>query len=491
MKLKINKELDTKQDLLVLGIFNEDKEKFKKTNPALRDELESAVKDKRFKFEFGKTIHTNIHNSMYKGVLVVCLGEKNKLDAEKIRRAGAKAVKASKSLKFKGFTTDIAQKISKSTKIKPEIIGKSIAEGIVLSNYVFDKYKENKDKVELTTAVLQFSNSADFLKGIRIGEIIANSTNFSKELVNEPPIVTTPSYLERTAKNIASKSSKMTIKVLNKKDMKKLGMNALLSVSKGSVEQPKLIILTYNGGNSKTTALVGKGITYDSGGYNIKPTGYLEDMKCDMGGAAAVLGTMKAISELKLKKKVIGVIPTCENLVSSTAYKPGDIIKAYNGKTIEIGNTDAEGRLVLADALSYTEEKYKPDQIIDIATLTGACMIALGYYASGLVGNDDKLQSELEKAGNESYDRVWRLPFFEEYQDNMDGDVSDLNNVSLKQKSYGGAITAGVFLSKFVKKAKWAHLDIAATGYLKEEIEYLQKYGSGAGVRIFTYFLMN
>jgi len=491
MKLTTNKELDSKQDLLVLGIFKEDKDKFKKLNPALHEEITTAVTDKRFKFEFGKTFQTNLHNSMYKGVLVVSLGQKKELDAEKIRRAGAKAVKATSASKFIGFTTDLAQTISKSTKIKPEIIGRSLAEGIVLSNYKFDKYKESKDKVELTTAAIQFNPSAPFSKGLKTGEIIANATNFSKDLVNEPPAVATPSYLEKAAKKIAAASSKVTIKVLNKKDLQKLGMNAILGVGQGSVEQPKLIILTYNGGKSKTTALIGKGITYDSGGYNIKPTGYLEDMKCDMAGAAAVLGTMKAITELKIKKKVMCVVPTCENLVSSTAYKPGDIIKAYNGKTIEIGNTDAEGRLVLADAISYVDDKYKPDQIVDIATLTGACMIALGYYVSGLVGTDDKLQKDLEKAGNESYDRVWRFPFFEEYQDNMDGDISDLNNISPKQKSFGGVITAGVFLSKFVKKAKWAHVDIAATGFLKEGKEYSQKYGSGAGVRLLTYMLMD
>jgi leucyl aminopeptidase len=216
-------------------------------------------------------------------------------------------------------------------------------------------------------------------------------------------------------------------------------------------------------------------------------------MKCDMSGAAAVLGTIMTVQKLGLKKNIIGVIPSCENLVNGSAYKPGDIIKAYNGKTVEIANTDAEGRLVLADAIAYTEKTYRPETIIDLATLTGACVVALGYYASGMISNNKELVKKLFDAGNDSYDRVWELPFFEEYQDNMDGDISDLKNMSVKGKGKeAGTITGAVFISKFVdlEKTAWAHLDIAGTAFLNEAKEYNQKYASGAGVRLLSYYFM-
>lgn len=495
MKISTTNILETKQDLLVLGLFSEDSNQYKKVNPKLQSLMEEAIKDKRFELEFGKTFSTDITNSAYKKILLICLGKKKEITPERVRRVFSKAVKSAKSTKLKGFTTDIAQRIAETKTLNPNIIGRCMTEGIILSNYKFDKYKKQaKDKVDVESAAIQWSNKKEqkaLDEGIKIGRIIAESTNYAKNLVNEPSNVVNPTYLEQEAKKLAKLNKKIKVKVLNKEQMKKLGMNALLGVSSGSVQAPKLIIIEYSGASSKPIALVGKGITYDSGGYNLKPTGYLEDMKIDMGGAAAVLGTMKAISQLNPKKKIIGVIPSCENMISGTAYRPGDVIKAYNGKTIEIGNTDAEGRLILADALAYTDKNYKPEIIIDLATLTGAVMVALGFYATGMVGTDDKLQSELEKAGEESYDRVWRLPFFEEYQDNMKGEISDLNNVSTKMKSFGGAITAGVFLSKFVEKAKWAHLDIAGTAYLKEAKEYNQKNASGAGVRLLSYWLMN
>ena len=295
----------------------------------------------------------------------------------------------------------------------------------------------------------------------------------------------------KTAKGIGVQNKKVKIKVLGEKEMKKLGMNALLTVNKGSSNPPKLIIIEYKNGKGPFTAILGKGITFDTGGINIKPTGYIEDMKMDMGGAAAVLGTMKAIAEMNVKKNVLGVIPICENMINGSATRPGDIVTAYNGKTIEVKNTDAEGRLILADALAYTEDKYKPKTMIDLATLTGSVIIGLGYYVSGMVTNNDELGRKLEESGNASYDRVWKLPFFEEYQDDMDGDITDLKNLSGKaDPRAGGAITAAVFLSKFVEKSSWAHIDIAGTAYLKEPRTYHQKYATGAGVRILTYYLL-
>ena len=274
--------------------------------------------------------------------------------------------------------------------------------------------------------------------------------------------------------------------------MKKDGLGSLIGVSQGSDQPPKLIFLEYRGGGEDpVTAIVGKGITFDSGGYNIKPTGYMEDMKSDMAGAAAVLGAMRTISQLGLKRNVLGVIPTCENMVSGGAQRPGDIVRAYNGKTIEITNTDAEGRLILADAIAYTEAKYNPSVIIDLATLTGACIVALGYHAAAVITNDLVLSSALIQAGEESGDRLWPLPFFDEYQDTMDGTISDLRNTSGKGRGgEGGAITAAVFISKFVDKARWAHLDIAGPAYLNDASGYNQKGATGYGVRLLTYYFM-
>ena len=340
---------------------------------------------------------------------------------------------------------------------------------------------------------MQWKSSSTLLtKGIKTGKVIAESTNFVRNLVDEPANVVNSLFLEKVAQKIAADSDKIKLKVLDKMELQKEGLNALLGVNLGSDNSPKLLILEYNGSDKNGyTALVGKGITFDSGGYNLKPTKYIEDMKTDMAGGAVVLGTIKAAAELGLKKNLLGVVPVCENMVSGSAQRPGDIVKAYNGKTIEIGNTDAEGRLILADALAYTEAKYKPEVMIDLATLTGACVIALGYYAAGMVGKDEKLLNELKFAGLESGDKVWELPFFDEYQDWMDGSISDLNNISAKGKGYeAGSITGGVFLSKFVEKAKWVHIDIAGSAYWAVDGDYLRKGATGSGVRVLSYYLL-
>lgn len=489
MKIEAVKELETRSKMLVLGFFKEEKEPFKETNPELFQEIKSAEETKRLTRDFGKICVARFKESIYDSILVISLGEQKKFDAEKLRRAMSVAVSVSKSRKSESFITNIPS----ISGLNAEEAGRASAEGIILANYEFKKYKNNgKDSFAINVCSLVWTDikSLDaFKKGIKTGTTIGNSTNFARDLINEPASVATPSYLEKQAKSLVTKN--LSVKVLNQKNLEKLGLGAFLAVAKGSDEPPKLILLHYKN-QGPLTAIVGKGITFDSGGYHVKPFGYMEDMKSDMSGAAAVLGTMKAISELGLKKNVLGVIPSCENMISGHAYRPGDILKAFNGKTIEIANTDAEGRLILADALSYTEKIYKPSIMVDIATLTGACMIALGPYASGLIGRDEQLLSEIEKAGNKSYDRVWRLPFFEDFDDSMDAEIADLSNLSGKHKSNAGATTAGIFLSKFVEKARWAHIDIAGTAFPKEASYYNKKNsGDGAGVRLLTYWLMN
>jgi leucyl aminopeptidase len=491
MNIEVKDALDMKRDVLVLGLFDDDNELYRKYNRELADDLSDAIQRKAFERDFGKVYVSKVNSSGYKRILIVSLGKKTEFTIDRIRKSMSRIVSYLKAAKFSTFTTNIAI-LANELQIDKKKMGMAIAEGLTLSEYTFDKYKSKKNSELKFSGSVQFPKNIDFTEGLIQGRVIAESTNYAKDMVNEPAVVVTPTYLESAAKELAKSNAKITVKILNKKDMEKEGLNAILAVSAGSDQDPKLIIIEYNNGSKEKTAIVGKGITFDSGGYDIKPAGQFADMKIDMSGAAAVLGIIKTAAQLNLKVNLVGVIPSCENLIDGSAMKPGDIIRAYNGKTIEVMNTDAEGRLILADAVSYTEKNYKPSIIIDLATLTGACIIALGNYASGLVTNNEQLGNALFSAGMESNDRIWILPFFEDYQDNMDGDITDLKNISVKGKGReAGAITGGVFISKFVDKAAWAHIDIAGPAYLSETKDYNQKYASGTGIRLLSYYLMN
>ncbi len=314
---------------------------------------------------------------------------------------------------------------------------------------------------------------------------IARGMNLAKDLGNLPGNICTPTYL--AAKALALSKAHKTIKttVLEEKHMQKLGMGSLLSVTRGSEQPAKLITLEYCGADKKQKpiALVGKGITFDSGGISLKPGAEMDEMKYDMCGAASVLGTMQAIAEMGLKLNVVGVIPSCENLPSGRATKPGDIVTSMSGQTIEILNTDAEGRLILCDALTYTA-KFQPDTVVDIATLTGACVIALGHVASGLFSNQESLASELLAAGDQTYDRAWQLPLWEDYQPLLDSNFADMQNIGGRA---GGTITAACFLSRFTKDYRWAHLDIAGTAWKSGK----EKGATGRPVPLLAQYLIN
>lgn len=494
MKITTTKDLDKAQDVLFLGLFEEDKDNGKSFSKGLAEEVEAAIERKAFSRKFGEMYATKLSSHPYKKVAVLGLGEKKDFSAEKVRQALGKMVTSTKCWLFSSFTTNVVEK-ARGDKVNQELLGRAAAEGLLLANYGFTKYfaKEKQEKKKpVSAAALQWSGGNEFSEGLKVGRVISEAANTTRDLVNEPANVVNSEYMEKMAKQVAGQYSSVKMKVLNKAELEKEGMGALLGVNAGSANPPKLVILEYNGSKKgKYTALVGKGITFDSGGYNLKPTKYIEDMATDMAGAAAVMAAVRVAAELKLKKNLLGVMPLCENMVDANAQHPGDIVKAFNGKTIEIGNTDAEGRLVLCDALAYTEAKYAPEVMIDLATLTGACVVALGYYAAGVMGKDQELLQKLQDAGTTSGDRVWQLPFFEEYQDWMDGSKSDLNNNSQKGKGYeGGSITAGVFLSKFVEKAKWAHVDIAGSAYWAVDGAYLSKGATGSGVRLLSYYLL-
>jgi len=313
----------------------------------------------------------------------------------------------------------------------------------------------------------------------------ARGMALAKELGNLPGNICTPTYLAAKALALAKAHKSIKTTVLEEKDMQKLGMGSFLSVTRGSEQPAKLITLEYHGADKKQKpiVLVGKGITFDSGGISLKPGAEMDEMKYDMCGAASVLGTMQAIAELGLKLNVVGVIPSCENLPSGRATKPGDIVTSMSGQTIEILNTDAEGRLILCDALTYSA-KFNPDTIIDIATLTGACVIALGHVASGLFSNEDKLARELLAAGEQAHDRAWQLPLWDDYQPLLDSNFADMQNIGGRA---GGTITAACFLSRFTKDYRWAHLDIAGTAWKSGK----EKGATGRPVPLLTQYLIN
>lgn len=496
MKIIITTELDRNADILCLGLFEEDTSVYQSLSPELAKKLQEKIKDKKFSRKFGESFSTHIASLSYKEVITFGLGRKSEFDLEKLRRILGKAVNYTKAGKFTSFSTNFVKLAGSIGGFDEEKIGRAVAEGLLLANYDYIKYlsAEARDKKKPVDSVsVQWLPSLAIEKGIKVGRMIAECTNLARDLVNEPANVANSIYLENMAKSIAAGKNNVKLKVLNKDELKKEKMGALLAVNAGSDNPPKLLILEYKGAKTgRYTALVGKGITFDSGGYNLKPTRYIEEMKTDMAGGAAVLTVIKAAVELNITKNIVGVVPLCENMISGSSQRPGDIVTAYNGKTIEIGNTDAEGRLILADALAYAEDKYTPEVIIDLATLTGACVVALGYYAAGMICTDELLSSALKKAGESSGDRVWPFPFFEEFQDWMDGDIADLNNISVKGKGYeAGPITGAVFLSKFIEKSKWAHLDIAGSAYWPIEGAYFRKGATGSGVRLLIYYFLD
>ncbi|MFY9329692.1 MAG: leucyl aminopeptidase [Georgfuchsia sp.] len=354
--------------------------------------------------------------------------------------------------------------------------------------YRFDQLKSKKDDKRRVLKKLSFSvatkDAAVAEAALRQGEAIAEGHNLMKNLANLPGNHCTPSHLADQARALA-REHKLGIDVLDRTRMKKLGMNTLLAVAQGSAEPPRFIVIKYNGGarNEKPIVLIGKGITFDSGGISLKPGFEMDEMKYDMSGAASVLGTLKAVVRMKLPLNVIGVIPSTENMPGGRAIKPGDIVTSMSGQTVEILNTDAEGRLILCDALTYVE-RFDPECVVDIATLTGACVIALGSIASGLLANNDALAQELLASGHESGDRAWQLPLWEDYQEQLKSNFADMANIGGRM---AGTITAACFLARYAKKYQWAHLDVAGTAWRSGE----KKGSTGRPLLLLTQFLIN
>ena len=366
--------------------------------------------------------------------------------------------------------------------IELESSAEAIAEGALLGLYSFTKYKkpEYENIEEMLIVVREKEEVPSLEAAIGKGKLLASTTNSARDMVNEPANYMTPSQMAEAAKEMASKYS-LEFKVFNREDMETMGMGALLGVAKGSNQPPKLITLSYKGDkrSEKTLGLLGKGITFDSGGISIKPSEGMGDMKDDMAGAAAVMSALGAIAQLKLKINVTAIVPATENLPSGTALKPGDVLKASNGKTIEVISTDAEGRLILADALTYAQ-KLGLSPLIDLATLTGACRVALGTLYSGLFGNNQALVDKVLRATARTGERMWQMPLPEEYKEQNKSEIANIKNTGNR---YGGAITAALFLSEFVDNTPWVHIDIAGTAFSNKESGYIIKGATGVGVR--------
>ncbi len=422
----------------------------------------------------------------FRRLVLIGLGAPGEVTPETLRRAGAACVKATTPLKPKSMA--LVKPAIKT--FRAERAAHALAEGILLYSYRFDKYL-TVDKEPRTLRTVEFiCDDQASVKEVRnllhVAEVTCAGTNLARDLANAPANEIYPESLTKRAQE-AAKQSGFSVKVLNENQIRSLGMGGLVGVSLGSNRPPRFIIMEHRaGGNSvPTVVLVGKGVTFDAGGISIKPAAGMSEMKMDMSGAAAVIGTMMVAAHLKLPLHLIGLVPTTENMLGGSAMKPGDIITHLNGKTSEVDNTDAEGRLILADALSYAS-RYKPDLVIDLATLTGACVVALGSVASGMMGNAQSRMDQLKEAGDRTFERVWQLPLFEEYEPQIKSDVADVKNVGGR---WAGAITAGLFLKKFIGDYPWIHLDIAGPAIMEEEREYIPKGGSGVGVRLLIDFL--
>jgi leucyl aminopeptidase len=424
-------------------------------------------------------------------VLMVGLGKQEEFDLDKVRQVSATAARKARSLGIRNYATIVHG--GGAAGLDASEAAQALAEGTHLSQYRFTQHRTDEEdedeRTELETVrVVVFS--ADLVdtieRGVTDGESIAAAVNWVRDLVNQPANYATPALLAEEARRMA-KNAGLEFESFGPAKLRKLGMGALLGVAQGSVQEPRFVILEHNqrAGATAPIVLVGKGITFDSGGISLKRRENMDKMKGDMAGAAAVLGTMQAAAALGIPQRVIGLVPATENLPSGSALKPGDVVETMIGKTIEVSNTDAEGRLILADALGYAQ-RYEPAAVVDLATLTGACMVALGTLAAGLFSNNDELAAKIEEASRVAHERVWRMPLWKEYGEQIKSEVADMKNVGGRP---AGAITAAMLLSKFVGDIPWAHLDIAGMAATEKDSPYQPKGASGYGVRLLVQLL--
>ena len=489
-----------KTDVLVVGVFS-DAKKLDPVNAQLDKKLAGAIGRliKLGDFKGAEKTSAIVYGNEKIGarrILLVGLGEKDKATIDTIRNAAANAAK--RAVEIKAKTAAFALHNAFGKRLDLSAIGKAYGEGTYFGSYIYDEFvTESKDGRLSSLKVEVIDPDSEKLKhlkkGLSVGTIIGSSQSFARTIANRPGNVIYPAKLAAAAQEVARGSKRLSCTVFDKKQLTAKGMGGVLAVGSGSQHEPRFIILKYNPVNLKAAnklpvvALVGKAVTFDSGGISIKPAANMDEMKLDKTGGIAVLGTMKALAELELPVRVYGLIPSAENLPGGSSYRPGDIVNTFSGKTVEVQNTDAEGRMILCDALAYAV-KQKCEVIIDVATLTGACMVALGKYKAGLMGNDDELIKKLQKASDDSGEKVWPMPSGDEYAEEMKSKIADLKNIGSR---WGGACTAAAFLRQFVGDTKWAHLDIAGVDLIQSASESSTAGSSAFGVRLLSTYLLN
>jgi leucyl aminopeptidase len=486
-------------DAVVYFIFedkNSGAEVFKSQVAFLQSNFASitpALQARLFTGKFQETL-TLFPSELKARLLLVGLGTPEKLTVERLRRAAATAAKTAATLKAQtlAFVEPDPQTLSSLEWGNDwETIGCALAEGVGLSLYKFRKYFTDKEKKNPTVRRLDLlcddvARTKPMKKGVAYARLVTEASYLARDLANEPANEIFPESLARHAQR-AGRRYGFRVTVLNERQIRRLKMGGLLAVAKGSEQPPRFIIMEYKPKRrpASTIVLVGKGVTFDAGGISIKPAAGMGEMKMDMAGGAAVIATMGVAARLQLPIRLIGLVPAVENLLGGAAMKPGDVIVHLNGKTTEVDNTDAEGRLILADALSYAS-RYKPNVVIDLATLTGHVIVGLGHHATGMMGNDQSVMDALREAGERTYERVWQLPLFEEYEKQIKSDIADVRNSGGRP---AGAITAALFLKQFIGDYPWVHLDIAGTAMLSESLDYFPRGASGVGVRLLSEFL--
>jgi leucyl aminopeptidase len=475
-------------DALVIGLHGGDGKlpaSLGRLDEAAGGRLRAVIDAERFQAKPGQVTHLHAGDRLRVGrVVIVGLGPRGETTLDHVRRAAAAGVRRARDLGARTVALDVT-----ADRLPIREQAQAGVEGAILGLYVFDRYKREKPEkvVDALTVVLSDGRRRrDATEGARRGEVFARATWLARDLVNAPANEVHPTQLATVASEVA-REGRLRLQVYDRAECERLGMGAFLGVAAGSEQPPKFIHLTYSpaGRPRRRVAIIGKGITFDAGGLDLKTADGMLHMKDDMSGAAAVLGIMRALPDLRPPVEVHGLIAATENMPSGSAFRPGDVLRAMNGTTIEIGNTDAEGRLTLADALAYAAARIKPDEAIDVATLTGACVVALGPLCSGLMANDQGLADRLLRAADAAGERLWQLPLIDEYRDHLKSDIADLNNVGPRG---GGAINAGLFLKEFAAGMPWAHLDIAGPAFTDKDAPLAPKGATGVTVRtILTY----
>jgi leucyl aminopeptidase len=474
--------------LLVLGVFEDEIEgminELDGISSTIVEMVERVVKDKEHTGSFGTTCIVHSFTGPMRRIMLLGLGQKKSLDKEKVRVLAGKAATKAMEINVSEYS------IKPFTQLTKDFM-EAICEGTCLSLYKFDQYQSQKIGESLHSptkiSLLVDGDREEWQRVLDTTKIIIDAVNFGRDLANLPPNECSPEYLARVALDLSSKHPRISARIIERYEMESLGLNGIVAVGMGSNKPPKLVIVEYKGSEESSTTVpylfVGKAVTFDTGGISIKPSDRMEEMKFDKSGGCDVLAIVRGLANLEVKANVIGIIPCVENMPSSSSYRPGDIVRMYNGKTVEVVNTDAEGRLILADSIAYGIEKYHPNSIIDLATLTGACIVALGSNIAGVLSNSRELFDKLRQASEKTNERFWELPLYPEFNEQIKSKFADIKNIGGRA---GGTITAAIFLSNFINETPWIHLDIAGTAWTQEgtwDKSYNPKGATGFGIR--------